>query len=190
MTRTTTRGEADTIPAGLFKQHMAELYWLAFLITADQELSVQAFADATEFDDFAPASSQYMVSWARKLVIVAALDAVDSELRHSKLRTQNSARNWDVPGNLPATAAMKQLPKLTKSDLEEALLAVDVFPRCAFLLILFEGLSVIDTSVLLDADRELVLTAQVQGAIELTHNLAKRSDDTWRTSHAIQSQNE
>jgi hypothetical protein len=40
-------------------------------------------------------------------------------------------------------------------------------------LTLFEGFSVNDASILLDADWELVKAAQVEGTIELTRNLAK-----------------
>jgi hypothetical protein len=66
---------------------------------------------------------------------------------------------------------MADLEDLSRPELERALLAIDLFPRCAFLLTFFEGLSVMNTSVLLDADRELVKAGQVRGAIELTRNL-------------------
>jgi DNA-directed RNA polymerase specialized sigma24 family protein len=172
MDHTTTRSEVDTVPVELFNQHMAELYWLAFLITGDQDQSVDAFTDAVEFDEPAPASQQSMLSWARKLVIVAALDAVHSQVLDSKRRIQIAAKNCDPSCALMAPAFMR-VQHVTKSDLEDALLAIDVFPRSALLLTFFEGLSVDEASILLDADWELVKAAQVEGALELTRNLAK-----------------
>ena len=171
MDHTTTRVEADAVPVELFREHMAELYWLAFLITGDQDQSVDAFIDAVEFDEPAPTSRGSMLSWARKLVIVAALDAVRSQIRDSKRRTRIAAKTCDPSLGLMAKAVIG-LPQLTKSDLEQALLAIDVFPRCALLLTFFEGLSINDVSILLDADWELVKAAQVEGTVELTRNLA------------------
>src|SRR5690349_446900 len=94
MTRTTTTGESDMTQLELFRQHMAELYWLAFLITGNEDQSVDAFTDAVLFDEPAP-TSRSMLCWVRKLVIVAALDAVRSQVRESKHRTQMAARNCD-----------------------------------------------------------------------------------------------
>jgi DNA-directed RNA polymerase specialized sigma24 family protein len=172
MTYTRTNGEAEAIPVELFRQHMEELYWLAFLITGDEDQSVEAFTDAVQFDEPAP-TSQSMLCWARKLVIVAALDAVSSQVRESKHRTQIAARNCDPYRGLMATAEIGG-QELNKPDLEQALLAIDVFPRCALLLTFFEGLSINEAGALLDADRELVTTAQVDAAIELTRNLIFR----------------
>ena len=172
MDHTTTRVEADAIPVELFREHMAELYWLAFLITGDQDQSVDAFIDAVEFDEPAPASRRSMFSWARKLVAVAALDAVRSQIRDSKRRTRIAAKTCDPSLGLMARA-VTGLQHLTKSDLEQGLLEIDAFPRCALVLTLFEGFSVNDASILLDADWELVKAAQVEGIIELTRNLAK-----------------
>jgi DNA-directed RNA polymerase specialized sigma24 family protein len=177
MIRTITRDEAGRIPAELFQQHMAELYWLAFLITGDQDQSIEAFTDAVEFDEPAPTSLGSLLSWARKLVMVAALDAVRSQVRDSKERAQRAAKNGDPSHGLMA-AAVRRVQHLTTSDLEQALLAIDVFPRCALLLTFFEGLPIDDTSILLDADRELVRTAQVEAAIELTRHLTNRSGET------------
>jgi DNA-directed RNA polymerase specialized sigma24 family protein len=177
MAHTITRAKADGIPAELFQQHMAELYWLAFLITGDQDQSVEAFTDAVEFDEPGPTSPGSLLSWVRKLVIVAALDMVRSQVRDSKQRTQRATKNGDPSRGLMA-AAGRRVPYLTPSDLEQALLAIDVFPRCALLLTFLEGLSVNDASILLDADRELVRTAQVEAAIELTRHLTNRSGET------------
>jgi hypothetical protein len=61
----------------------------------------------------------------------------------------------------------------TKVQLESALLAIDVFPRCALLLSVFEGMSLEDVGILLNSERDLVRTAQMIGLLELTRNLAR-----------------
>jgi hypothetical protein len=47
------------------------------------------------------------------------------------------------------------------------LLAIDLFPRCALLLTVFEKLSLDDAALLLNADKALVRKAQNQGLLEL-----------------------
>jgi DNA-directed RNA polymerase specialized sigma24 family protein len=60
----------------------------------------------------------------------------------------------------------------TKTQIEQALLAVDLFPRAAVLLSIFEGMSIADAATILDADVTLVRKAQAIGLRELTNNLA------------------
>jgi DNA-directed RNA polymerase specialized sigma24 family protein len=61
----------------------------------------------------------------------------------------------------------------TTVDLERALLAIDVFPRAALLLSIFEGVPVADAAILLDAEPQLVRKAQAIGLMELTSRLAR-----------------
>ena len=61
---------------------------------------------------------------------------------------------------------------LTKPELERALLAIEVFPRCALLLTVFERLSIQEAAVLLNADEPLVRKAQARALFDLTRNLA------------------
>jgi hypothetical protein len=69
--------------------HYSELYWLAFILTGDQQLSVQAFTHTLDFEDGAsPFFRGWMVSWARRQVIAAALGAISSELRESVRRVE------------------------------------------------------------------------------------------------------
>jgi hypothetical protein len=49
---------------------------------------------------------------------------------------------------------------------------MDVFPRCAYLLAVLEGMPEEEVSVLLDADRKLLRFAKVVGAVEFAHNLS------------------
>ena len=64
-------------------------------------------------------------------------------------------------------------PDTTSTELEQALLAIDVFPRCALLLTVYEGLSQDVAAILMDTSQELVRKAQILGLWELTRNLAK-----------------
>jgi DNA-directed RNA polymerase specialized sigma24 family protein len=153
----------------IFKEHMSELYWLAFLLTGDRERSVQAFTGALQGDAVPPAFESFMLAWARKLVIVSALGTMRRELRESALRIQ--------PGNGANLAGLGRLvsideASLSKQDLEEALLAMDVFPRCAVILTLLEGLPVKEAAGMLGADQSTVKAAQARGVSEMTWRMA------------------
>jgi DNA-directed RNA polymerase specialized sigma24 family protein len=146
-----------------------QLYWLAFLLTGDREESVDVTTEALESSDSNPFFSAWMLAWSRKVVIAKALTAIREELAASARRIaaahaprcgSRAPRDWSL------TAAA------TKLELERALLAIEAFPRCVLLLMQFEGLSIDDAMVLLDADRDLVHKAQVFALQELTRNLA------------------
>jgi hypothetical protein len=61
----------------------------------------------------------------------------------------------------------------TKSNLEGALLSIDLFPRAAVLLLLFEGVPLQDAAVLLDEEPSLVRKGQAAGVVKLTSSLAR-----------------
>lgn len=148
--------------------HAANLYWLAFLLTGRREASVDMAVEALDSPDGNPFFSAWMLAWSRKVVIAKALAAVRQELaasarRMATVRRRNCAQ-------VPRKWALR--PDTTKVQLERALLAIDVFPRCVLLLSIFEGLSIDDATVLLDGDRDLVRKAQVCAIEELTRNLA------------------
>jgi DNA-directed RNA polymerase specialized sigma24 family protein len=166
--------EAEKALYQLFEEHSSELYWLAFLLTGDREQSVQAFTRAFELENGAnPVFRQFMVSWARKLVIAASLATIETELRQSACRIadadgQDSAT---LAGSLPSDAWTGD-GHMTKFELERAVLAIDAFPRCALLLTVFERLSIEDAASLLNASEALVKIAQGVGFIQLTRNIA------------------
>ena len=60
----------------------------------------------------------------------------------------------------------------TKQDLEEVLLAMDIFQRCAVILTIFEGMQVEEAATLLGADKDAVKAAQARGITEMTWRLA------------------
>ncbi|HEY2013836.1 MAG TPA: hypothetical protein VGH38_10070 [Bryobacteraceae bacterium] len=151
-------------------ERAAGLYWLAFLITGNTESSIEVAVEALESQSEAtPFFADWIATWSRKVVIAKALAAIRGELCASLLRT--AAKR--------AAAPMQPLWKwtrgrsMTKVQLERALLAIDVFPRCALLLSVFEKMSLEDAAILLDGDLKLVRKAQMIGLRELTYNLSR-----------------
>jgi DNA-directed RNA polymerase specialized sigma24 family protein len=151
------------MPTQIFEDHATELHWLAYLFTGSHDRGVRAFTKALDLEDYAnPAMTDFMVSWSRKLVIGASLETIRPQLLESAWRTR-LAEDPD-----PATlAALKPAGQMTTPELEHALLAIDLFPRCALLLTVFEKLSLDDAALLLNADKALVRKAQNQGLLEL-----------------------
>jgi len=150
--------------------HAADLHWLAFLLTGRREPSVEIAVETVTSQDYAsPQFSTWMEAWARRIVIAKALSAIRGELQASAQRTKSKRMNGPA---LPAVDwALDQ--GTSKVELERALLAIDVFPRVALVLSVFEGVPVPDAAVLLDADPGVVKKARVLGLRELTSNLAK-----------------
>jgi hypothetical protein len=145
----------------------ADLYWLAFLLTGRRDISVDIAADAAGSEDYEnPFFSGWMHGWRRRLVVAKALTAVHDDLAASARRTKIGRRSWRTPRNWSLS------PGTTKADLERALLAIDLFPRAALLLLVFEGVRIADAITLLDADAKLLKKAEAIGLRELTANLA------------------
>jgi DNA-directed RNA polymerase specialized sigma24 family protein len=148
---------------------MSELYWLAFLLTGDRERSVRAFTGALQGDTQPPAFEKFMLSWARKLVIVSALGTIRRELRESA--SQNRPAAGAELAGLGRLAPVDRAA-LSKRELEEALLAMDIFPRCAVILTVLEGLPVKEAAGLLGVDQNTVKAAQARGVSEMTWRMA------------------
>lgn len=160
------------------RKDAADLYWLAFLLTERQDLSVDIAADAVvSGDDASPFFAEWMRAWQRRIVIGRALTAIQNELADSARRTQ-LARVHGLTGGSAATERNWSLsPDTTKADLQQALLSIDLFPRAALLLVVFEGIRMADAAILLDADAALIRKAQAIGLRELTANLAATKDN-------------
>jgi hypothetical protein len=154
------------------KEAAADLYWLAFLLTGNPDISIAAAADsATCLDNVNPFFADWLRGWQRRLVIARALTAIHDELADSARRTEiASVCNSEMPPNWSLS------PDTTKADLETALLAIDLFPRATLLLTIFEGVRIADASTLLAADPKLLKKAQAIGLRELTANLAATKD--------------
>lgn len=156
-----------------------DLHWLATLLTGSREVAadvaVQAIESARGETSF---FSNWMSAWSRKLVIARALTAVRDELGASARRTGLRSENGSV---VPPRSWMLDR-QTTKSDLEGALLSIDLFPRAAVLLLLFEGVPLQDAALLLDAEPGLVRKGQAAGVVELTGALARMQG--WQPNEA------
>jgi DNA-directed RNA polymerase specialized sigma24 family protein len=147
------------------------LHWLAYLLTGDREISIDIAIEALVAPDNAtPFFAGWMQGWSRRIVIAKALTAVRSELAESARRTQ-SAR-WEGSGATPRNWSLD--PRTTRTRLEDALLTIDIFPRAAIVLTIFEGVRIADAAILLDASVELLRKAQGIGLRELTGHLARK----------------
>jgi hypothetical protein len=151
----------------IFEENSSELYSLAFLLTGNTERGVEAFDRALDFDEENPAFGKFMSAWARKLIIVEALATIKTELRISKQRVARAAED-----ELSGDARLKRRPYIGREEFEEAVVAIDAFPRCAMLLTIFEGMTTKAASALLNEDEALTRKAQRIGIVQLTRNLA------------------
>ena len=155
------------------RNHVADLYWLAFLLTGSQDLSIEIAADTAVAPDSASAFfADWMRGWQRLLVIGRALTAIHNELADSARRTQLARVDCSARGSAVPPRNWSLSPDTTKADLQQALLAIDPFPRAALLLLVFEGIRMADAASLLDSDPTLIRKAQAIGLRELTANLA------------------
>ena len=148
----------------IFEENSSELYSLAFLLTGNADRGVEAFNRALDVEEDNPAFGEFMTSWARKLIIGEALGTIGTELRASKQRVARAPED-EAP-------RLKARAYIGREEFEEAVIAIDAFPRCAMLLTIFEDLSVEAASILLNADEALTRKAQRIGIVELTRHLA------------------
>ena len=157
----------------------SELVWLAFLLTGDMSLSGDVVGEALDAcdqrDPTIPFFEQWVSAWCRNLVIARALDEVRVALTASacrvSLRVQNSTYRVQLPS--PAWSAGREV---SRAQFEEALLAIDIFPRCSLLLRIFEKIPVEDVALRLNADKELVESATAIALNELALNIAIGQD--------------
>jgi hypothetical protein len=153
-----------------FETSSSELYWLAYLLTGNEDRSVQAFTRALDLEEETNlAFDGFMNQWARKLIIVAALGAIETDLRRSQARV---ARMAEAPGGVKFSQRPGITKDIAKEEFENAVIAIDAFPRCAMLLTTFEGLSIPAAAILLNAEEALTAKAQRIGVVQLTRNLS------------------
>ena len=151
------------------KRNVADLHWLATLLTGCRETATEVtFQALNPANDSNPFFSTWMHAWSRRNVIAKALTAVREDLAQSARRM--AARPAEKGVFPPQSWTLEKVT--TKTHLERALLSIDVFARAAVLLVLFERVPVKDAAVLLDAEGDLVRKGLAAGARELTINLA------------------
>ena len=156
-------------PVEQAKRNVADLHWLATVLTGSRETAADVTLQALDSEDGTNSFfSIWMDTWSRRIVIAKALATIREEIIQSTRRTASfdtkksklPPRSWALDG------------KTTRSDLERALLPIDAFPRAAVLLLLFERVPLRDSAVLLDAEPDLVRKGLAEGVRELTINLA------------------
>lgn len=153
------------------KRNVADLHWLATLLTGCRDTATEVTFQALDpADDAKPFFSTWIEAWSRRNVIARALAVVREDLAQSARSTAaQEAETSELP---PQSWTLAKVT--TKCDLERALLPIDVFPRAAVLLLVFERVPLSDAAVLLDSQPDLVRKALAAGARELTINLAGR----------------
>ena len=163
--------DLSSIVARTYKEDPAGLLWLSGLITGDLESGVDIVAQSICVDDAAnDFFAGWMSKWSRKLVIANSLTRVAADLRRSAQRTRSGSSDTK-----PVALPLPEWPAdhaVNKAQLQNALAAIDLFPRCAVLLTVFEKLSIEEASLLLGVDRKLVIQARVTGLARLAYNLA------------------
>jgi len=146
------------------------LYQLAFLLTCNRRWSFDVTRAALDSHNNANiVFSSWMLAWSRRVIIAKALAGIRDDLASSARRTAfRRAEQIAIPSR-----DFVLDPDTTRVQIDKALLAIDVFPRCTLLLTLFEKLSVEDAAVFLGEDHDLVKKAQIIGLRDLTFNLAR-----------------
>ena len=173
MKRNEPQVEASNPLSRFVDQFGSELCWLAFLITDDWHLSVEAVVGVLDLEDmdnqFSP---EWTLLWARRLVAAASVAAISRDLLRSARRTAEAAGTDATVLTGPLAQMWTGPPTPTRAELEKALLAIDTFPRCAVLLTVLEGMSIEDAVLLLNVDEGLVRGARNLGLVELVRNIA------------------
>ena len=152
----------------IFRDHMADLYWLAFILTGERGRSAYAFTQALDGESKPETFQGSGLSWARRLVIAAALESNRTALLESI--QQNYAVSENDFTKFSHRAGF-DMAGFTKRELESALLQIDLFPRCALILSVLEGLPLDEAAALLGAGVDAVKAARVRGLIEMTWRL-------------------
>jgi DNA-directed RNA polymerase specialized sigma24 family protein len=157
---------------GLLERSGARLCALALMITGDWDLGIDAVVsslDAALEDE----SDARQSGTARRLVAEEAVAAIRPQLRESAARVASmTAHSEEWLG--PAPGMSLERPP-TRADVEQALLAIDGFPRVVLLLTVFEGFSIADAGRLLDTHDRLVRQGLMIGLLALTRHLSCRT---------------
>ena len=169
--------------AGALQEQKSELLWLVLLLTGDPTLSLETVTGTPDsHDDSSPFFREWLVTWSRKLVIARALGAVEFGMAAS-IRSLEARQERNSPATELPPASWSATHEVSRTHLERALIAIDIFPRWVLLLTVFEKVSLDDVAVLLNADRQLVNTARTIGLMELARNVA--IEQGWKPEQTI-----
>jgi hypothetical protein len=155
------------------KKDAADLHWLAFLLTGRRNVSIDIAVDTVPAQNGGnPFFTAWMRAWSRRIVIAKALAAIRVEIAESAPRTSQA----HVKRSTAALRGWSLSPHTTKAQIEEALLAIDIFPRVVVVLSIFEGMRTADVAILLDENAAVVRKGEAFGLRELIGNLAREKE--------------
>jgi len=157
-------------------QLILRLCWLAFLVLENWQHSIEVVCSAFEAEDlYESIPSQPMILKSRRRVASGAITRIRTVLCESARRTERAwATEWNAPLK-PASGDPSPGWAVTKTALQRALLAIDIFPRCALLLIVFENVPIDEAALLLDENEVVVRGALSLALFRLTENLTRSS---------------
>jgi len=173
--------EAQTAEAlgQMYLERAGELLSLAFLLTGNSDATVEAVTEAVTIDDAQnPFFGGWMAAWARRLVIANALEMVRSQLASSIKRFQKLHRGVPPADDYLPPAAWTAGQDISRAQMEQSILAIDIFPRCVLLLRRFERMSLEQAAILLNTGKDMVKVAETAALVELARNVAR--EQGWR----------
>lgn len=132
------------------------LYWLAFILTGSEDISVNVTSEV-----LSSASGNL-----RRAVVIHSIAAQEAELRRACDRYRPQI-DYDCGSKL--RTELDTLPDFF--EVRDALRAIDVFPRYALLLTVFEGFSVRDAARCLDSTEQSIRDARSDGLLALARNM-------------------
>jgi hypothetical protein len=154
------------------------LYWLAFLLTESQEISTRVIVEVLSSENGIEAMChpsncnpsichRAAITRLRRAVIARSLAAKASELAWARDQYEGN-RNYNLERAF--SRGLDVIPDFRR--VQQALLAIDLFPRYALLLTVFEGLSVREAATFLHSDRRSICEARTGALVSLARNVA------------------
>ena len=132
------------------------LYWLAFILTGSEGISVNVTSEV-----LSSASGNL-----RRAVVIHSIAAQEAELRRARDRYRPQT-DYDCGSEL--RTGLDTLPDFF--EVRDALRVIDIFPRYALLLTVFESFSVRDAAKCLDSNEQAIRDARSDGLLALARNM-------------------
>ena len=148
----------------VFDEDMNSLYLLSFLLTADREKAEQCFVSGLEDAvEGHPVFKEWARSWARRVIIVNAVRAINPRPR------KENGRAISTPlGSDDKASPVEQIEIA-------AVLALEPFERFVYVMTVLERYSDQDCSLLLGCARRDVVTARTRAFAQIGGAMASHS---------------
>jgi len=167
----TERGQAERPEGGLassreiqsaFAEQRDYLYWIALIITGDDDLADLAVVNASALSaNYSSVFRDWLIGWATYATVRAAVREVRDLISESASHYMDSPsehRDEDVLSN-------EQIMSLRHLDPREIIAALDPLARCALVLRGIQHASLADCALLLDLPRGIVAGAYSQALL-------------------------